>query len=1063
VIIHPVPAAPNISDNVVINTNSFNPLPIIACRDSIMLTGGNVGNNTYYWTDASNSFKSKTLSIKVTAPDSNYFIFTVVDSFGCVNSTEVKVVLDSVLPPIIPELYCPEDPKDHDTVNLCMGDGFIFYAYDSISNPNHNPNLCIPPSDAATIHWSVTPNTISYNPTSDCNSNEDADDFIPADSGWYNITATIIRINKCDTDIKVVSDSMFVRLHPLPVVTLSITGKTEICPGGNDSTMLIAKGNYPFRWSTGSTNDSIWVKNIGSYYVYSSATTIWGCSSSATAYIIVSNPPQPLVTMNPSDGLICPNDSVWLHCSGTGTFQWQGPKGPFGGNTNVVYANVPGYYYCILTDTEHCVLLSNSVLLEQYTTPFLYATPGTTICPGDTAVVHVAASVGATIQWQYPLSGHDTIQYITKAGTYTCKVVSCGITTMATITITTPYLTSAINASAKILCYPVDSAVLTADSGMSSYVWEPVNIYSQSITVDSSGTYTLTVIDSYGCTATNSVTISKSPQIRDSIIALSNVKCYSGNMGSISVGVSGGIKPYTFLWSPNGGTNSNATGLSAGTYTLLVTDTDGCTSTISAVITQPASSLNDSDSYINILCSGGKTGSATVTAWGSQPPYTYLWNPGGQTTSTITGLSSGSYTVTVTDSVGCSITSSVTLTQPPPFTDSITSINATCMNNNGSAKVFVSGGTGPYTYLWQPTGSTTDSVTGLSAGTYSVIITDANGCQDTLTVKVGFTNDLKIDITKTADTICRGHDVTFTVSGATTYLWSNGSTSSSITVSLYSDSTYWVICTSGPCTDTIPVKVCTYSKLKHSMSKIDSICSGNTVKVGINISGGKRPYSYSWNNGIMSNSPGPFPLTPDVSTSYICNVTDQCNNVTSDTIQVSVSRSAKASFVPTPDTIQSGQAISFVNTSNGANSYWWNLGDGTQSEDFSVSHSYSDIGTYLVILVANNSNNCSDTAKDFVYVTEKLTFANVFTPNGDGINDLFLIKIPNAQCFDCKIFDRWGNLIYEWTDINTGWNGTIRQTGEPAAEGVYYYIINYCNVNNDKEHQDGIVTLLRNK
>ncbi len=173
----------------------------------------------------------------------------------------------------------------------------------------------------------------------------------------------------------------------------------------------------------------------GYYTILCNATNSYGCTNSQGGYIYITTPPQPLVTMNPYYGLICPNDSVHLMCSGAGVFNWKGPYGPIPGNVNNIYVNIPGYYYCVLDDTNGCVLLSNTVLVEQYTTPYIYATPNTTICYGDSAVIHVAASIGAILQWQYPLYGNDTVKIITTPGTYTCKVVSCGITTYVSITI----------------------------------------------------------------------------------------------------------------------------------------------------------------------------------------------------------------------------------------------------------------------------------------------------------------------------------------------------------------------------------------------------------------------------------------------------------------------------------------------------------------------------------------------------------------------------------------------------------------------------------------------------
>ncbi len=1065
VIIHPKPAKPTISDNVIINTNAIDPKQIVLCRDSIILTGGNYGSNSYYWTDSARRFTTYSSNLSVHAPDSDYFVFVVIDSFGCEMTNKVKVVLDSVLPVIIPKLYCQEDPVDHDTVVLCQGKGFNFLAYDSISNPGHSIYACIPPYDRTIIKWNVTPNTISYAPVYDCRSyyTKDNNYFVPADSGWYIITATIIRVNKCDTDVKIVSDSMFVRLHPNPVINLTVKGNRYVCPGGLDSTQLIATCNYPFKWSTGSTKDSIWAK-VGSYYVLCTVTNSFGCTSSKEVSLLVQNTPQPLVTMNPWNGLICPNDSVHLYCTGAGVFQWFGPYGPIPGNINNIYVNIPGYYYCVLTDTNGCVLLSNTVLTEQYTTPYIYATPNTVICPGDSAYIHVAASIGAIIQWQWPLTGHDSVKVITAPGTYTCKVVSCGITTIVSITISMPSPVANIHVyPSPVMCSLNDSVILSGDSGLAFYLWTPGNINSQSITVKSPGTYTLTTYDANGCSATNSVTIKQSSAMFDSVVSFQNVLCYLGNSGSITVGIRGGTAPFTYSWAPSGGSSATASGLTAGSYTVLVTDANGCTSSLTASIAQPLKTLYDSVSFANLWCCNVPGGTATAYPYGVTGNFSYNWNPGGQTTATISGLSAGSYTVIVTDSSGCAVTSSVTLTQPSCLAATIASTNATCRNDNGSATVTVSGGTGTYTYLWSPGGQTTSSISGLSVGIYSVVITDSHGCVDTLSVNVNLTNDMHISISKTADSTCRGDNITFTVTGGITYKWSNGSTSSSITVSA-DYSPCWVICDSGACVDTIPVKYYCYPPLGHAKHKNDTICLGNSAIIKTIVVGGKKPYTYLWNEGITSDSPGPFTVYPNAGTFYVCTISDQCNYKTTDSSFVYPAPFANVSFeFPTGD-IHAGDVVEFTNTSNGASSYLWSFGDGDTSINYSVSHAYAKTGTYLVVLTAYNNSGCKDTSDRYVNVIDKLTLPNVFTPNGDGIDDVFMVKIPGAGCFDCKIYNRWGHLVYEWKDINAGWDGIDLQTNAPAVEGTYYYFINYCNSSDDSSAvKQGIISLIRSR
>ncbi|MFN6015414.1 MAG: SprB repeat-containing protein, partial [Flavobacteriales bacterium] len=264
-----------------------------------------------------------------------------------------------------------------------------------------------------------------------------------------------------------------------------------------------------------------------------------------------------------------------------------------------------------------------------------------------------------------------------------------------------------------------------------------------------------------------------------------NVSCFGGNNGSIDLTVTGGFG-YTYSWTGPGGftsTGQDLTGLAAGTYSVTVTDANGCTTTASVTITQPAASLAASTTQTNVSCFGNSTGTATVTAAGGTGTYTYSWNTTpAQTAATASGLAAGTYTVTVTDANGCTTTTSVTITQPAAaLAASTTQTNVSCFGNStGTATVTASGGTGPYTYSWNTTpGQTTATASGLAAGTYTVTVTDANGCSTTASVTITQpASVVSAVITGQTDVLCFGGSTgTATVTGVGgtspyTYLWS---------------------------------------------------------------------------------------------------------------------------------------------------------------------------------------------------------------------------------------------------------------------------------------------------
>ncbi len=292
-------------------------------------------------------------------------------------------------------------------------------------------------------------------------------------------------------------------------------------------------------------------------------------------------------------------------------------------------------------------------------------------------------------------------------------------------------------------------AVAAVSGGVSpyTYLWQPGGNTSNSLGGLNAGTYTLTVTGFNDSTTTVFVTITQPAILNPSGYVIANVSCNGANNGIDSVSVNGGTSPYTYLWSDaNSQTTATAVGLSAGTYTVNVSDSCGGSATTSVIVTQPVI-LNASGYVIaNVRCNGANNGIDSVSVNGGTPPYTYLWSDANsQTTATAVGLSAGTYTVNVSDSCGGSATTSVIITQPTTLSMVADSSEATSGNCDGSAWVVVNGGTSPYTYSWTG-GLTTDTISNQCAGDYCVMVTDSNGCFDSICVNIDVTtgtNQLK--------------------------------------------------------------------------------------------------------------------------------------------------------------------------------------------------------------------------------------------------------------------------------------------------------------------------------
>jgi hypothetical protein len=246
------------------------------------------------------------------------------------------------------------------------------------------------------------------------------------------------------------------------------------------------------------------------------------------------------------------------------------------------------------------------------------------------------------------------------------------------------------------------------------------------------GTYSVLVSDYNGCTKTASVTITQPPQI---VVTTNKTDATCGqNNGSASVSASGGTGNLTYSWS-NGQNTSSINNLAPGTYTVTIKDQNDC-QVVNTVIINSTGTFNISDSVVQISCYGQNNGEIFVNVTGAIPPVQYSWSIGGNSNS-ITNLSAGTYSVTINDGSSCSAIRNYNINQPTQINVTVSANNITCFgNNNGSASATVSGGTSPYQYLWSPGNQTTSSISGLSAGSYTLTVADSKGCTQTANVTI---------------------------------------------------------------------------------------------------------------------------------------------------------------------------------------------------------------------------------------------------------------------------------------------------------------------------------------
>lgn len=485
-----------------------------------------------------------------------------------------------------------------------------------------------------------------------------------------------------------------------------------------------------------------------------------------------------------------------------------------------------------------------------------------------------------------------------------------------------------------------------------------------------------------------------------------------------------------------------------------------CPATATITITEPTT-LTSAGSSTDPLCNGNSDGTAIATPSGGTPGYTYVWN-NGQSSQTATGLTAGSYSVTVIDQNGCSSQNTYSLTQPALLTASVTSTNILCNGDSSTASAIAAGGSPGYTYQWSH-GPTSASVSGLIAANYSVIVTDLNGCANTQTLSITAPPLLTSSLTQSA-ILCNGGTANagINTSGGTpgyTYSWSNGQTTSAIAG--ISAGNYSVSITdSNGCTNTHTLSVTEPAPLILSSACSDSICEGDSTLISVTPNGGTPVYTYVWLPVPQSGSA--FSVSPNSTTVYSVTVTDANGCVSAmQTCTVAVLPEPNALF----DTISNGQygsIYSFNDNSTGGTSWYWDFGDGNTSNEQNPIHTFPGAGTYTVTQVVYNQFGCPDTFQITVDFEEGIIIPNVFTPDGDGVNDVWFIASSGLKEYHIAIYDRWGLKVFESTADQIRWDG--RSTaGVLLSDGTYYYVLTAVlkSFKGDKDYSTkGYVSLL---
>lgn len=805
----------------------------------------------------------------------------------------------------------------------------------------------------------------------------------------------------------------------------SVLGPLQVCAGSTQTYTYTGTGWTGFNWTVpaGTTITSGQGTNTITILAGSNpgnicCTPSGPCGPGPQACLAVTLAPSPASTQsavniscfggNTGSATITPNPA------GSYTYTWS----PNVGSTATVTGLSAGSYTVTATNAGGC---STTQTINVTQPSALTATQSQTniLCNGNsTGAASVSASGGSpgySYAWS-PSGGNGSSATNLAAGAYTCLITDLnGCTNQQTFSITAPPALSLATSSTPSACgNPNGSASVVASGGAGGYqyLWSPSGGTGSTATGLNGGMYSVTVTDVNGCSTQATVNVTTTSAPTATITASTNVLCNGGNTGNATVTPSGGNGPYTYSWSPSGGTGATANNLNAGTYVVTVTDFSGCTATDTVTLTEP-SLLTATSSFTNVLCNSGNTGSASVAPSGGAGSYLYAWTPSGGNASNATGLNAQSYTCTITDANGCTNQQTFNITSPSAINLSTSSTPSTCGAPNGSASVVASGGAGGYQYMWSPSGGTGATESALTGGPYVVTVTDANSCTSQATVTVVGASTPTAVITSSTNILCNGDltgDATVTPSGGNgpyTYSWSPSGGSAATEMNLGTGTYVITVTDFDGCTATDTITLTEPPQLTATATATDVLCfGGNSGNASVTTSGGAGGYQYTWSpsGGNAANATG---LN---SQSYTCTITDANGCATTASVTITEPSLLTTTFSQVDELCNGGNTGSAtVNPSGGAGSYQYSW---TPSGGNAATATSLTAGVYTCMVT--DANGCILTQ----------TF-NITEPSA-----LVLTQgaITNVDCF--------GNTNGAITVNSSGGSGTYTYTWAPNVSST---------------------------
>ena len=853
-------------------------------------------------------------------------------------------------------------------------------------------------------------------------------------AGTYIVTIT--DVNNCT-----IQDTIIVG-EP-DTLTLASVSVDVSCNGAADGSVILTttggNGGNSFSWTgTATTSDSALGLSGGIYSA--TVTDSKGCTAAITDTI---NENSAIVLDTASAASSCfgvsDGQAIVIATGGTGTYTYMWAANAANQTTDTAFNVTAGSYEVIVTDTDGCADTITAVVTApaSMTSSMVSTSANCHNTTDGTATITVSGgSGGYTYAWNNSPSTTATanmlgtgFQAVTVTDVNGCQIVD-------SVQVTGPTPISIALTPVNVSCFGDGDGAVTSNvsggSGGYTYAWSNTAT-STDLNNLSGGTYIVTVTDANGCFDTASAFVFEPTEL---ILTLDSVDvtCFNGSNGQANVTAAGGTFPYVYQWSPSGQVTPNASGLTTGYQTILVTDANGCSATDSILVNQPAAPITTTMAFTPLVCNGDSSGTATVTAMGgtvgAMSDYTYQWdaNAGSQTTATATNLAAGTYIVVVYDDNFCSMMDTVIVTEPTPVTTTSSTTPANCYGAaDGTAVTTPVGGVGNYSYSWNTIPVQTDSLaTSLVAGAYVITVQDSNACTITDTVTVIEPDSISSAMSMTqvscfGDTNGTASVVASGGTGLLTYLWSPSMDTTSVITNIGAGMHYVTITDANGCTREDSIEVTAPVSLTINVTGTDVNCYlGSDGTATVTTNGGTTPYNYQW-----SPSGQTTPTATNLLAGYqSVTVTDANGCAAIDSVflsQPSTGVSTSTAFTPLLcNGDGTGTATVTAIGGSGNYSYQWDANTGNQTTDIAGS---LQAGTYLVTVT--DINGCAYV--DSATVTEPtiLTSTISMMPTScNGYTDGSATVVPIGGV---------GNYSYSWSTSPT-------QVGDTASNlfaGIY--------------------------